>query len=126
MQAFKQLLGVLAVLGSVGYLVDASGLKAEVDPENKLNDVMKNRKFLSEHPEFPTVTAQLIRANGFACQRVDIVWVKGESPFGTKFEVFCGPPGSAGIYESQHYAVYPERMRVTICKPNGFLSNGCD
>jgi hypothetical protein len=100
--------------------------RAESDPENTLNDIMKNHEFLSKHPDFPIISAQLIRANGFTCQRIAIMWVKGPSPYGTKFEVFCGPPDGAGIYESQHYAVYPERLRVTICKATGFLGTGCN
>jgi hypothetical protein len=96
------------------------------DPGNTLHDLVRDKKFLAESPDFLNITRRLIAANGFQCPRVNIMWPKGPSPYGSKFEVFCGPDSGSGIYEAQHYAVYPTQFRVDVCKSNGLFSNGCD
>ena len=96
------------------------------DPENKLHDIMRDKEFLARNPDFPDLTRRMIVANGYDCLRIGILWAKGPSPYGPKLEAFCGPPTGTGIYEAQHYVIYPEQFKVAVCKPNGVFHNGCD
>ena len=124
------ILGIVALflLGSRGNHDGnpSAAVNSDIDPENTLHDLTRDRKFLAENPDFLDITRRLIAARGYECQRVNIMWVKGPSPFGPKFEIFCGPTRGTGIYEALHYAVYPDQFRVDVCKQNGVFSNGCE
>jgi hypothetical protein len=96
------------------------------DRQNTLHDLTRDKQFLAESPNFLEITRRLITGNGYDCPRVNIMWPKGPSPFGSKFEIFCGPANGIGIYDAQHYALYPDQLRVDVCRPNGVFSNGCD
>jgi hypothetical protein len=48
------------------------------------------------------------------------------SPYGVKLEALCGPPGSTNAYPAPHYTVYPDQLKVALCKPFGILGGGCD
>jgi len=90
-------------------------------------DLTKDQTFIKENPQFIEMTRLLIAANGFECPRIANLWVKGMSPFGTRFEALCGPKNNnTNVYPSLHYAVYPERMKAVVCKPIGIFSGSCE
>jgi hypothetical protein len=126
MASTGQVIGFLVIAGIAGAFLAGGNQKGDVDPDNKLHDIMRDKAFLAAHPDFPETTRKVIAANGYDCPRVDILWNKGPSPYGTKLEAFCGPASGAGIYEALHYAIYPDQLRVTVCKSNGVFHNGCD
>lgn len=126
--SFLTIMVVLGVLISWGIKTDRGpqAQHSDVDPENKLHDLTRDQGFLARNPDFLDITRRLIVAHGYDCPRINILWAKGPSPFGSKLEAFCGPVSGTGIYEALHYAVYPEQFRVAICKANGVFSNGCE
>jgi hypothetical protein len=124
MASAGQVMGFLAIAGIL-LLVGGGNKSGDPDPENKLHDIMRDDAFLAQNPNFPEAVRELIAAHGFECARIGILWDRGQSPFGLKLEAFCGPVSSTGIFEAQHYAVYPEKLMVSLCKANGVFSNGC-
>ena len=62
---------------------------SDADPDNTLNDIMKNSQFLEQHPDFPEITRTLIVSHGYECPRLAILWPKGQSPFGVKLKHFA-------------------------------------
>ena len=126
MASAGQVIGFIVIAVVAGAFLVGGNQKGDVDPDNKLHHIMRDKNFLAANPKFPDWTRQLIVANGYDCPRIGILWAKGPSPHGTKLEAFCGPPTGTGIYEALHYAIYPEQLRVSVCKSNGVFSNGCE
>lgn len=96
--------------------------KGNIDPRNQLHDVVQDKQFLAQNPNFLETTRKFIVSSGYECPRINILWAKGPSPNGPKFEAFCGPASGTGIYEAMHYAVYPQQLKVTVCKPKAYLA----
>ena len=47
----------------------------------------------------------------------------GESPYGRKIDVLCGPnDGSGTLYPQLHYAIYTKNFKVELCKRSGASS----
>jgi hypothetical protein len=107
-----QLLGIVALLGILAWSGRNinSAERTEAAPEL---DLVKNQSFLAEHPTFLHDVRELILSSGYDCPRVSILWLKGESAFGTKLEALCGPQGSTDLYKAQHYSVYRSHRVIT-------------
>jgi hypothetical protein len=91
------------------------------------DDIVQNNEFLAENPMYLDAILSLISRSGYECPRLAHLWLKGMSPLGIKHEALCGPRGSTDVYPALHYAVYPERFKVVVCKPFGaFAGSSCE
>jgi hypothetical protein len=88
-------------------------------------DLLHNKKFLAKAPEYPRTIAQLIERSGFSCPRLAMLTLHGPSPYGDRLEALCGPAGEGGAYPDLHYAVYPDKLKVELCKPFSAFSGEC-
>lgn len=118
--------GLIAAISGGGTPPSASRAdnSPTVSPENL--DVLKNATFLAENPEFPETTRQMIELAGYSCPRLTMLEIKEPSPYGTKLEALCGPRGSTGTYRHLHYAVYPEKFKISLCKPFEVFGPECN
>lgn len=89
-------------------------------------DILRNKKFLAANPKYVSAIRQLIVASGFECPAVSGLWLRGMSPYGNKLEALCGPNNKSGSsYVALHYAVYPDRLKVNLCKEFSVFSGDC-
>lgn len=132
----RHVLGSIAIAGAIAgmlvafkYLPDDETRTASVPAATPVhsNNVLENKAFLAKNPRYVEAIRKLIAVNGFNCPRINILTVEGQTPYGLQLEAFCGPINSTGVIPSLHYAVYPDHLRVALCKPVGAFSAGsCD
>ncbi|MGD0189790.1 MAG: hypothetical protein ABSD74_03505 [Rhizomicrobium sp.] len=100
----------------------APGSLAEAqDPTN----LAMNKDFQAKYPGYVEEVRKLIVASGHMCDTLAFLWTKGDSPYGTRLEAQCGPDATA-IMPSQHYAVYPEKLKVDVCEKIGAVGKNCE
>lgn len=123
--------GVLAgvALGAVllGWIFSGAGIApGGVEPAAKIdNDVGPASQFAIDHPSLlPNVTA-LIAARGYKCPIIVDLWHEGQSGAGEHLEALCGPD-KMHIDANLHYAVYPDRGAVNLCKPWQVFGPDCE
>jgi tetratricopeptide (TPR) repeat protein len=104
---------------------DAESKRAAEKDEGNLN-LASNKTFLASNPYYLEAIHELVTRSGYECPQVQNLWVRGTSPLGAKLEALCGPRGSTDVYPVLHYTVYPERLRVDVCKPFGMFGGGCE
>jgi hypothetical protein len=95
-------------------------------PNADPTDLVQNKSFLAENPTFVETTRKLILAQGYDCPKIDFLWVKGPSPFGTKLEALCGADDADRVYVTLHYAIYSKNAMVVTCKPWDASQDTCD
>ena len=88
-------------------------------------DLLRNKGFLAKAPEYPKTITELIERSGFSCPRLALLKDRGPSPYGLRLEALCGPSAGGGAYPDLHYAVYPDKLRVELCKPFSVFSEKC-
>lgn len=114
---------VLSKLGDKG---SSSQPQAAATEQADPTDLLKNKKFLAANPKYVFAIRQLIIASGYECPKVSELWLRGMSPYGNKLEALCGPNNkSGGSYVALHYAVYPDKLKVNLCKPFAVFSGDC-
>jgi hypothetical protein len=92
--------------------------------ESSLN-LRAAKTLLADSPQYSDAIRTLITANGYECPRVTSLWPKGMSLLGSKLEALCGPRDSTKVDPALHYSVYPDRLKVVVCRPGGKLAGGC-
>ena len=85
-----------------------------------------NGTLLADSPLYSDTVRTLITAKGYECPRLANFWPKGSSPPGSKLEALCGPLGTIHVDPALHYSVYPDRLKVVLCKPFGIFAAGCE
>jgi hypothetical protein len=89
-------------------------------------NILENSKFLAANPKYVPTIRHLIEVAGFKCPAITSLRYRGISPYGYKLEALCGPDdGSGNTYTVLHYAVYPEKLKVNLCKEFGLFSGDC-
>lgn len=121
---------VLVVLGVVLSKLEEKGSssqpQAAATEQGDPTDLLKNKKFLAANPKYVSAIRQLIIASGYECPAVTELWLRGMSPYGNKLEALCGPNNKSGrSYVALHYAVYPDKLKVNLCKEFGVFSGDC-
>jgi hypothetical protein len=56
----------------------------------------------------------------------DLSFAPEVTPMGNKLEALCGARGGTGTYTALHYSVYPDHLKVVVCKPLGVRGGACD
>jgi hypothetical protein len=90
------------------------------------DDIVNNQEFIKKNPHFLDAVRQLIELHGFTCPQVTHLWSHGISPYGQRTEALCGPKGTTDAYPSLHYAVYPDKRLVRLCKPFSAFGPECE
>ena len=92
-------------------------------------DLVHNQEFRSHNPGYIEAVRQLISSSGYECPRLASLVVRGRSPYGMRLQALCGAADSDKVYPELHYAVYPDRHRIVVCKPYSFGllgDSGCE
>jgi hypothetical protein len=128
MKLIKWLLIGGAVMGAIGFIAGSKDDKADVQPPtaSASNDLASNADFLAKNPQYLQGIKQLISLRGYECAQVSKLWARGMSAYGSKLEALCGPLGTTDSYAAQHYAVYPDKLKVNVCKPFSVSSPDCE
>jgi hypothetical protein len=126
---------VVAILVIVGifillWFVSSSRTPPDTDQHDSNkpdpNDILKNATFLKGNPDFVPSVRELIERSGYECPAISGLWSRGESPYGPRLEALCGPhDGSGSSYPKLHYAVYPKKLKVSLCSEFGAFSADC-
>ena len=104
----------------------ASVEKSSTEKPRSNGDFAYNAAFLKRNPHFLAATTQLITQHGYDCPAVTHLYSRGESPYGLRLEVLCGPRGTTDAYVALHYAVYPDRLIVKVCRPFTTFGPECE
>jgi hypothetical protein len=75
---------------------------------------------LANDPKLKNFARLIITRNGYECPEVKNLWPGGVKPMGTWLEALCGPGNNDTIHPALHYAVFPDQMKATVCKPFSF------
>ena len=126
-------LGVVAILVMIAIYVvgparnKPSNADATIHTGSVPNlNILENKEFLAKNPKYPEAIQALITGYGYECPRLTSLFLSSEkTPMGNKLDALCGPRGD-GAYRNLHYSVYPDRLKVVVCKPLGVLGGGCD
>lgn len=119
-------IGIIGFLGiaALGGLIltklspDSQPAPSATEAKAHSDDVLEDAAFLKDHPKYAGQIITLIRMRGYECPALVRLYDRGESPDGMKFEALCGPSdGTGDAYKNLHYAVYPSRLKVSICEP---------
>lgn len=118
----------MAVAWSNAEGVEKRQASSNKDSDSDIDDLVKNRKFNAENPKYLGAIRTLITGNGYDCPRLAHLWFAPDNPtpYGTKLEALCGPVGTTNAYTALHYSVFPDHLKVVVCKPFGILGGGCD
>ena len=102
-------------------LVCGFSLCAEADePLNLLTD----KKFQKSQPGFTGAIQKLIVGSGYECPMITNMYATGGTPYGSKLEIFCGENNNH-VNVGQHYAVYPDKLKVNVCSGMEAGSEDC-
>jgi hypothetical protein len=115
-------LTIIALIGS-SIIVNA-GVLSEANKPGLPEDVLHNNTLAP--PEFQEATAKVIRAYGYECPHLTMLWLVGNSPYGPKLEAMCGYLGGENSVKEWHYTVYPTKPLIVLCKPFGVFGGGCE
>ena len=131
MKLIKWLLIGGAVIGVIGLIAGSKDDKTDVSSptasaSKSSDDLASNADFLAKNPHYLQGIKQLISLRGYECAQVSKLWVRGMSAYGSKLEALCGPLGTTDSYAAQHYAVYPDKLKVNVCKPFSVSSPDCE
>jgi hypothetical protein len=126
-------LGVGAILAMIAIYVAGPALNKPSDVDENMHtgsilnsNILENKEFLAKNPKYPEAIRELITTSGYECPRLSSLFLLPETtPMGNKLEALCGPHGG-GAYKNLHYSVYPDRLKVVVCKPFGVPGGGCD
>jgi hypothetical protein len=126
-------LGVGAILVMIAIYVGGPARNKPSDAEATIHtgsvsnlNILENKEFLAKSPKYPEAIRALITSSGYECPRLSSLFLSPEiTPMGNKLEALCGPRGG-GAYRNLHYSVYPDRLKVVVCKPFGVFGGGCD
>jgi hypothetical protein len=101
---------------------------AEPPPKPRIDqsDLAQNSSYLAENRVGMRSMLALFRRRGLLCPAIVHMWAKGITPYGERYEVLCGPSGTADAYTSLHYAVYPARGAISVCQPFGTSFSACE
>jgi hypothetical protein len=90
-------------------------------------NLLENKEFLAKNPKYPEAIRALITSYGYECPRLTSLSFAPEgTPMGNKLEALCGARGGTGTYTALHYSVYPDHLKVVVCKPLGVRGGACD
>lgn len=114
--------------GTVSQAAATDNQQASDSSENPdPSSILDNKSFLKSNPKYPEAIRELIVGAGYECPALAQLWAKGDSPFGQKLEALCGPNDhSRDAYPKLHYSVYPEKLKVDVCKEFTAFGGGCD
>jgi hypothetical protein len=126
-------LGVAAIVVMIAIYVAGPAQNKPSDAEATIQtgsvpnlNLLENKDFLAKNPKYPEAIRELITSGGYECPRLSSLFLSAEkTSMGSKLEALCGPRGG-GTYRNLHYSVYPDRLRVVVCKPIGAFGGGCD
>lgn len=117
---------VFAILGNKDFDEASGRSQATATDQPDPTDILKNRKFLAANPKYVSAIRKLIIASGYECPVITDLRLRGMSSYGNKLEALCGPNnGSGSTYVALHYAVYPDKLKVNLCKEFGVFSGDC-
>lgn len=97
-------------------------------PPQQPQDAAENDD-LAHRPEAAGLVAAIqaeITQSGYVCPRIGILWDRGQAPLGQAYEAVCSPSADTSLVNTAlHYAVYPGRGLVVVCKPLGPFGSDC-
>jgi len=123
-------LGVAAILVMIAIYVAGPARNKPSDAEATIHtgsipnlSLLENKEFLAKNPKYPEAIRALITSSGYECPRLSSLFLSPETTtMGNKLEALCGPRGG-GAYRNLHYSVYPDRLKVVVCKPLGVIGD---
>ena len=123
-------LGVSAILVMIAIYVAGPARTKPSDAEATIHtgsipnlSLLENKEFLAKNPKYPEAIRALITSSGYECPRLSSLFLSPETTtMGNKLEALCGPRGG-GAYRNLHYSVYPDRLKVVVCKPLGVIGD---
>lgn len=98
----------------------------EAKPHIDQADLAQDAAYLAENRRGMRELLALFRRRGLLCPAITHMWAKGITPYGERYEILCGPPGTGDAYPALHYAVYPSRGLVSVCAKFGESFSGCE
>lgn len=127
-------LGVIAILtpkhepaAKVETTVAQSPAARDQPPKSKRHDLAQDSDYRHSHKSGFEAVYRLFRYHGLYCPNITHMWDDGIGPYGRKYEILCGPPGTADAYTKLHFALYADQRRISVCPEFGTTwGNDCE
>ena len=106
---------ITLLFGSLAVLLCACDDKSSSPSSNEITDT-----------KYVGAAHDLIIESGYECPHITELWFVGLSPNGPKLESLCGEIGTTDSRPELHYTIYPDHLKVVVCKPFGMFAGGCE